>query len=162
LIGDVHLPDVMRSAGAARFDGGSTARRGWCSARPLQPALQGSFTRKKLAYVVFAKHHADQSRAPGGMLFSERDGLLDEFRGRRQRFASAIGIVGLERIRSVLAQALQDVPHGALREVQARGNSADIMTSKRSLLDDFANRYGNSAWHVCSLLEERCPYQCHC
>jgi hypothetical protein len=152
----------MRSAGAARFGAGSAARRGRCSARPLQPALQRSFTRKRLAHVVFAKHHADQSRAPSGMLLSERDGLLDEVRRRRQRFASAIGIVGLECIRSVLAQALQDVPHSAPRQVQARGNRADIVTSLRSLLDDLANRYGNSAWHVCSLLKEGCPYQCHC
>ena len=112
--------------------------------------------------MVFAKHHPDQSRAPSGMLFSERDGLLDGFRWRRQRFASAIGIVGLESIRSVLTQALQDVPHGARRQVQARGNGADILTSQRSLLDDLANRYGNSAWHVCSLLAEWCPYQCLC
>jgi hypothetical protein len=112
--------------------------------------------------MVFAKHHTDQPRAPGGMLLSERDGLLDKLRRRRQRFASAIGIVGLERIRTVLAQALQDVPHGALRQVQACGNRADILTSLRSFLDDLANRYGNSAWHVCSLLKEGSPYQCHC
>ena len=65
--------------------------------------------------MVSAKDHADQTGAPRGMLLSERDGLLDEWRRRRQRFASAIGIVRVDCVGAMLAQTLQDVPHGAVR-----------------------------------------------
>jgi hypothetical protein len=104
LFSGIHLPDLVGLLGTLVHQTGPASFGGGVQAGLLQPALQGAFTGQRLVGMLALPQHAEQARAPTGMLPAPGEYLLTEFVLRRVGTWS--DVVGRSQgIGTVLAEA---------------------------------------------------------
>jgi len=115
----IHLPNLMRSTSAIVIAGRTSSRRRRRQLESPEPALQGSLAGTSAE--VFLHQHADQTRAPTGMLLAQVHGFVKHGVVAGHRLGGATGIVRSHRLLSSIRKASHQMSHGALCESQLFG-----------------------------------------
>ena len=158
LIHRIHLPGLVRTAGALLLAGGASAGRRRGEFAVLKPTLQRSHTGAWL--IRFVKHHVNQAAAPAGMLLPHLDGLLEGDALDRKLLGAATGIVGSEGLFAALREAAHQVTHGALGQLEFCSKLGHRVAILPAVQNGLPNGNGNRGRHEV-ILHEVCQVQCH-
>ena len=158
LVHRIHLPGLVRTAGALLLAGGAAAWRRWGEFAVLKPTLQRSHTGAGL--VCFVKHHVNQAAAPPGMLLPHLDGLLEGDALHRELLGAATSIVGSERLLAALREAADQVTHGALGQLEFFSELGHRVAFLPAVQNGLPDGNGNRGGHEV-ILHDVCQVQSH-
>ena len=158
LIHRIHLPGLVRTAGALLLAGGASAWRRWRELVVLKPTLQRSHTGAGL--VRFVKHHVNQATAPPGMLLPHLDGLLEGHALNRELLGAATGIVGSEGLLAALREAAHQMTHRALGQLEFLSELGHRVAFLPAMQNSLPDGNGNRGGHEI-ILHDVCQVQSH-
>jgi hypothetical protein len=147
LFAGIHLPDLMRTAGAGRRATGAPA--GWCGSKigPLEPALDGTHHRQGLLGVLAPQHDPNQTGPPGRVFAAHADGLLNQFGGPRRELRPEALVRRGHTLWPLLAKALNQMSNGTRHEAETVSDLARVLAVLPAPIDNLANRGGGRSRH---------------
>jgi hypothetical protein len=145
LLHGIHLPGVVREHGTGRIRRRPTARWGRGLLLLQEPALQGPLAGQEGRIGAGGQAHADVTSAPGRVLLTQRQGGGVE-RVAIRAASRARPVAGFEAV-GLGGEALQQLPHRPLAQVQVQGDGDGIVAAARPAQDELAKREGEWRRH---------------
>jgi len=145
LLGRIHLPNVMGMSGFVEAGGRSDAAERRRTLLLPQPALEGTLTGQGQLGLSPSQLNADVASSPRWMLLSQGE---SEVVGRRSDAGPPwTGAIARCQAVRLLAKALQEMTHGAHRQMQVLSQTVSRPAALGQGEETLADGERDSVWH---------------